>query len=65
MHCNIDTFCTHIVPRCRGAPSTDALYGQIGEHFLLCRGEYMDLFYKHIATQKHSADKYFSYLLSL
>ena len=31
--------------------------GQIGESSLLCGGAYMEVLYKHIEIQRHSADK--------
>ena len=48
--------CGHIVSRFRTASKTDTLCGQIGESSLLCRGVYMDLFYKHNAMWTHSAN---------
>ena len=56
----MDTFCVHIVSRCRVASKVDTLCRQIEENSLLCRGVYTDLLYKHIATWTHSV-----YTLSL
>ena len=52
----MDTFCKHIVSRCRAASKMDSLCGQIGESSLLCRGVYVDLLYEHNAVRIHSAN---------
>ena len=56
----MDTFCVHIVSRCRVASKVDTLCRQIEENSLLCRGVYIDLLYEHITTWTHSV-----YTLSL